>query len=261
MSRDTLFEVESLERRQMMAGDVSVSVVNEDLVIRGDQDGNELMIVGFGIDGVFEIIGANGTTVNGQNGVIVNGAVDDIRINLRSGDNRLGLFDVVSRDRLDIRTGNGDDVIVFEGSGSKNQTDLSTGGGDDTIYLSRTGSRKLNVRTGSGDDELGVDRSQYQYTQIAMSGGEDELYIGSSTLVQRARANLGGGNDRFMFENNTLMTTDLRFSGGGGTDAAGGDPVLLQSMELAGVTVASRSHFIDLSTGSIAGNLDLNAPV
>ena len=177
------FHVESLENRKMMAGDVLASVVNGDLVINGDNDNNELMIVGTGADGVYDIIAANGTAVNGNSAISVSGVTDDVRVNLRNGDNSLGVSNVFGPDRFRVRTGDGDDKIVFEESGSKNQLDIITRGGDDSVYLYRTGSRRINVRTGGGNDELALDDAQTQYFSATTGGGSDEMYFGNTVIV------------------------------------------------------------------------------
>ena len=78
--------VETLENRQMMAGDVSANVTGGgDLVLSGDNSDNQLVVVSTGIAGEYELRGLNNTTINGQQSVTVNGVDDDMRINLRGG--------------------------------------------------------------------------------------------------------------------------------------------------------------------------------
>src|SRR5437762_3371716 len=89
--------LESLEDRQMMTGNVLVSVSGGDLVVTGDSGANELRIIqslqnGAPIAGRFFITGQNGTTINGQaTGQFFQNVTDDLRINLNGGNDRLTL--------------------------------------------------------------------------------------------------------------------------------------------------------------------------
>ena len=255
------FEVESLESRKMMAGDVSVSVTDGDLVINGDNENNEFMIIGTGVDSPYDIIGVNGTSINGQSAITVDELTDDIRINLKNGDNTLGLSNVYAKDRMRVRTGKGNDTIVLEESGAKRMLNINSGSGDDSIYLYRSGSRRIDVRTGAGNDELALDNSQTQYLNAKTGGGNDEMYVGDTTFVFHARTNLGAGADKLMFQPGIAFGDDVRFVGGGGSDAYGGNGAVFQSFEVVGVTVDTLSHFIDFGVGQIESRIDLDAPI
>ena len=68
MSRATNFgraaRFESLEQRQLLAGDVLVNVVRGNLVIEGDAEGNEIAVTAGVERGAFLVTGLNGTTVH-----------------------------------------------------------------------------------------------------------------------------------------------------------------------------------------------------
>ena len=73
--------IESLEDRRMMAGDVSVDVTGGgDLVLDGDDAGNEVIIRRLPGAGAYQIQGLNGTTINGNGATaLVTGVTDDLR--------------------------------------------------------------------------------------------------------------------------------------------------------------------------------------
>ena len=96
-------DVESLEQRELLAGDVTAFVSRGDLVVLGDNDSNNLTITEVG--GTFTLTGI-GTTINGmaaaQN---FPGVTDDVRIYLRNGEDAVTLDDVDVPDDLLINGG------------------------------------------------------------------------------------------------------------------------------------------------------------
>src|SRR5215510_1169216 len=116
---------ESLESRQLMAGNVSVSVSLGDLVVTGDAQDNALQIIqarqnGVPTPGRYWIAPTNGTLINGQaSGRYVNNVFHDMRINLGAGKDSLTLSDgsddanfIVPNDLVINMGGGNDDVIV-----------------------------------------------------------------------------------------------------------------------------------------------------
>ena len=84
---------QTLESRQLMAGNVAVSVLNGDLKITGDVKDNDVAIVqtmqqGQVVPGSYYISGLNGTTINGASGgAYFTGVNHDFLINLTQGGN------------------------------------------------------------------------------------------------------------------------------------------------------------------------------
>ena len=73
--------LESLEPRQMLAGDVTVSVTGGNLSIVGDSEMNRITITATTTAGEFVVEGSN-TTVNGGLSATVSGVVGDVTIDL-----------------------------------------------------------------------------------------------------------------------------------------------------------------------------------
>lgn len=90
-----ILAVESLERRMMLAGDVDVKVAGGNLKIRGDAECNGVLIVQLR-DREYAVIGFDHdgapTTINGRNEpFIARGVKNNFLINLRKGDDLLGI--------------------------------------------------------------------------------------------------------------------------------------------------------------------------
>ena len=109
------FEV--LEDRQLLAGDVVVSVVRGELMLQGDTLDNKVIIVAGSEANSFVIKGLDGTTVHQQDDpaateVTVAG-VRSIRANLGDGNDLLALLGGDIRGNVSIRTGVGDDRVLI----------------------------------------------------------------------------------------------------------------------------------------------------
>src|SRR5262249_45868122 len=82
---------QTLESRQLMAGNVSAAVINGDLVVKGDVKSNDVAIFqvmqqGQVIPGRYFITGLNGTTINnGNSGFNATGVNRDFLIKMNLG--------------------------------------------------------------------------------------------------------------------------------------------------------------------------------
>ncbi|MEX0613839.1 MAG: hypothetical protein WD229_17105, partial [Pirellulales bacterium] len=108
---------ESLEQRQLLAGDVVLNVVDGNLTIQGDALDNKIMVTAGAEAGSFVITGLDTTTVHeeGQpattDPVTVTG-VKNIRAALGEGNDLIAVVGANVRGRLGIRTGAGDDRVL-----------------------------------------------------------------------------------------------------------------------------------------------------
>ena len=241
MSRPTSLhlELETLEAKRMMAGDVNVSVTGGgDLLVTGDQQDNQLVIESVGI-GNYRLTGIDGTRINGQQSVTVTGVEDDVRIQLRNGDNRLHLDGVLVRDDLQILTGSGEDKIWIENGVVGDDLDIRTGRGDDTLLMQRAlVNDRLNIRTDQGDDGVMFEQMRIQgRSRLNFGSGNDDLFVYRSDLDEGLTANLGSGDDAAYF--------DRTFGARQVTGAAGFDAVYTvgtsqqRSVEAVATAVAS----------------------
>jgi len=195
--------LESLEDRNLMAGDIIANVVNGSLVIRGDEASNGVAIRAGAEPGQYFIVGleagGEATSVNGVDAVLVSGVTRGIRAGLGQGDDVFRLSDANVRGAVSVSAGRGNDHISIGGRDSDDRADdrandrvantrirlglnLSTGLGNDSVHVGGTrvggGTR---IATGRGADEVGVRDSNLGHTAIiSTGGGEDAVNVGGS---------------------------------------------------------------------------------
>lgn len=158
----------------MMAGDVSVSVSHGDLKIDGDNAGSELVISSGANPGEFRIVGGNGTTINGLAELTVSGVADDVRIELRDGNNRIGIVDIEVLDDLRIRMGAGNDKIHVLSTDVTDRLNIRMDAGTDETLL-QADARRANVDSGSGSDKVAIYFSSVQNRMSVRLGAGDDL--------------------------------------------------------------------------------------
>lgn len=165
--------LEGLERRELLAGNLQVSVAGSKLFITGDDAANLAAVVALP-NGRYGVAGL-ATTINGGNAPFVtNRAISHIVANLNGGDDALALtndaqaiFDLANNEfQVDLEDLLGVDAVALQAL-----IDAST----PVAEFSLPGS--LTVAAGAGDDVIGVIGS-----------------IGGSVVVTLGTADVGGGN-------------------------------------------------------------------
>jgi hypothetical protein len=161
------YKFESLEARNLLAGDVTASIHHGDLVIKGDNLANGITITAGATAGTVVITGVNAggsaTNVNGTaNGTVsLSGFTDDLKINMKGGDDTVTITGLTVPDKAKLKGGKGNDTFTIDGSTfSKLKTSL--GRGDDTLDISdSTVSVKTRLNGGGGTNTLtnGTDNS------------------------------------------------------------------------------------------------------
>src|SRR5262249_3150905 len=102
---------ESLEQRNLLAGDVTASIVHGDLVIKGDDLANGITITAGTNAGTVVITGVDAggssTTVNGTaNGTVtLSGFTDDLKINMNGGDDTVSITELDVPGKVKIKGG------------------------------------------------------------------------------------------------------------------------------------------------------------
>jgi hypothetical protein len=189
--------VESMESRQLMAGNVFANVIGGNLVLSGDGQSNGVEVRQLGA-GKYHVIGLNfegaqtkivlgGVAANSQ---VVNGVASDFHINLNAGNDYLlmssaglpvGAKMVVPND-LHIRTHDGHDRVIVNNVQARDDIFVDTGSGDD--YVSMYGTRTFGSPLTADND-------------LAIHGGTGNDYVNLHTMLVRDSliVNLLDGND------------------------------------------------------------------
>ena len=135
---------EPLEERLMMSAGVTARIQGNTLVVRGDQGDNSVRI--FVDAGQVHVIGFNGTVVNEASGKgkgkgkgkaqpTAFDGVENLRIQMRDGNDRvqIGQLSVTGRALIDL--GRGDDDLTVTDSTFAGRTKIAAKGGNDRISM------------------------------------------------------------------------------------------------------------------------------
>ena len=209
-SRSSL-PIEQLESRLFMAGNITGTLVGEDLVISGDEMGNSLTLETTS-SGAWALSGRISaqpvdTTINGQNTsdapVLMTPPTGNLIVQLAGGNDRFDIFvfdgPLRIRKAFSLDMGSGDDTAILIGIssssvGSEFLIDLGEGndylsaggfgigtdiviqgrGGNDSIGISRSASRDLAVHAGEGYDAVRVEYSQIRNSTLIDGGTEGD---------------------------------------------------------------------------------------
>jgi hypothetical protein len=182
---------EALERRDLLAGDVLVSVVDGSLVVEGDELGNVVSITAGAAEGEFVVSGLDGTTVHQEGDppaaeVTVTGVTGGLRADLGEGDDELTLVDAGFAGNVSIGMGDGNDTVNIgaEAVGLAQVLPL-----DASVRVHGL----LNIRTGDGDDEVNIDDAAIRGSlNIGTGMGEDLVSLGGELAPAPATSVLGG---------------------------------------------------------------------
>jgi hypothetical protein len=207
----------------LLAGDVLVNVVDGNLRIAGDAEGNEILITAGAEPGSFVITGVDGTTLDGAADPITVTGVRNIRINLGEGNDLAAVAGANIRGNVGIQTGAGDDrVLIGTGEGAPELAGILPA--DLTVYAKGV----IHVETGADADTVNVDDAIAAALSIDSGDGNDAVSVGSAAplgdLDARVSArfgvhvNLGAGNDELNMDQ--LRTRGLIVARGGAGDNA-----------------------------------------
>lgn len=234
---------ESLENRQLLAGDVAVfHAADNILYVRGDAASNQIEIRGTD-SGAIVVEGLNGTRINGQsrmrlanNGNTLNG----LRVRLEGGDDLLFVEELRIRQTAVVQGGAGSDTIGFDEVRLGQDLTIMGEGGDDAVALDEVSLRNLvvmgddgndligldevdvrgttTIRGGVGNDRLAIDESLHRGA-VFISGDDGSDFIGldQSTIRGTTVIDTGAGNDT-LYLDDTIVSGNATVQGGGGND-------------------------------------------
>jgi hypothetical protein len=250
MSRRPL-RIESLERRMLLAGDVSVAVVRGDLVITGDlvpgDVAESVRIAHDGTNYTVEGLGGtqlrfNGATIPTETTISVGPVTRDIIVDMKTGDDSVEIVGssiinplLVPRN-LTIRGGTGVDSITVENVQVQGVLNVDGGAGDNTVEIkgSRV-NRDALIKGGVDGDVITIDGSNFlgKLTVDAL-GGTNEIFVAGGSSVVRDTLLKGG------LSTDTIKIDGASFSGKLTIDALAG----LNDIEVKNVSSVARDALI-----------------
>lgn len=159
-----LLDVEALEHRLVLDGNVTVGLRSGLLVIAGDSLDNQVEI-SQPTPGTIRVEGLDGTTVNGQGFTEVGGAVRNVTIQMRQGGvDQLGIQGPV-RIAADLRVTLGDGELTIEGS-------------DGPVEIGRN----LNIQAGENGNVTMINEVSVGGTASIRAGGSVLAVAGLATI-------------------------------------------------------------------------------
>jgi hypothetical protein len=224
--RRTCLTIERLESRMALAGNITAIMVGDDLVITGDEQGNDLIFSTPSLGSTYDwALSGNDTTINGidtsQEPVPFSGVIGNVVIRTGAGDDRLsvnGFLPMLTIQKaLIVDMGLGSDAAHLFGGQIRNQVVVQLGDGHDTFSATHYGvSADMIVRGGLGNDSIKVLLSSSRDLAIDAGEGFDHVRVESSQLRNSTLLDGGAEGDRLEIFNSDLPNDSAIFGGEGG---------------------------------------------
>ena len=244
----------------------SFDQTNRTLAITGSQNNDEIAIIADIVTGRLIVRGRNGTRVNQQPQVYVQGqdffnnaSLYTVSVNLGEGDNQLTVrtntTDPASLyagfDRIEYRSGSGNDLLVMNEITVFGMTYIKTDGGDDFVHIKDNVLHRTDIYTHTGNDVLELaENTIYSRARLLMGGNNDLLDIRGNSFEQqgliteeptailptnptnRFQFLAGYGDDGLHYVANTIYdSSQLVLDSGGGNDKIFSDSDLVGNFE------------------------------
>lgn len=240
-ARTKSLRVESLESRQMMAGDVNAFAINRILYINGDVAANGIALVDGG-NGDFNLVGliqgGSATTINGSANSQVFTKIRDVVITMGKGDDAVAVSGITIKGNLYLAVSQGNDAIglgdfadtgLFDNAvdallGSltvQKSMIVSADDGNDTVLARALAVEKSFIlTTGEGDDTVSFDTngvagvSSLKGVTVSTAGGADTVSLNAMTVAKGLTVETGTENDEVTISNTTAKDVTVVLSTG-----------------------------------------------
>lgn len=216
-SRVSALNYAALEPRQLLAGDVQVSFRGGTLIVTGDSAANQITIVG--TDSGLSVTGQN-TLINGATTPFnVSGAIRNVNIQMRDGDDTATVRNVTVGRDFEIHGDNGADQLRLFHVFSR-RFEAFLGSGDDTLELEdiRT-DREFRVLMGAGNDSVGLKHLIAGRNAIVVGGEGNDLFAADELFaIKKFNLDLGSGDDQAIFAGRMDVYRSSNFDLGAGDD-------------------------------------------
>lgn len=194
--------IERLEARRLLAGNVTVSVVDGDLIVSGDGLRNRIQIDAMGLEaGEVRVRPVDESTlVNGDTLAILTGVTGDLRISLGGAADTLSVRDLAVAGDLQIDGGRSSDSILLNRVTVSGALSVRGRFGDDAITVldSRVGGRST-ILGDDGNDRLILDQSTFLQNVTVHGGrGVDAISVDTAKLGKGSSVGAQPGDDEIV---------------------------------------------------------------
>jgi hypothetical protein len=216
--------LESLEDRDLKAGDVTVFKSGDDLVIIGDGAANEVRIRQS--LGRLVVEGLNGTEINGRDRAFKEFIGGNVRVDLNNGLDKLTvdhetplLFNTDIKG--DLQVDEVEDVKLFNVDVRGNlDVDLENVNGRLRMFdFTVEGSTNVHATNGSQDVEMSAGFFDQGVTINLAGGGNDDVILSSVNADRSINITTGSGRDEVRVDFFTRIGDDLRINTGANDDS------------------------------------------
>jgi hypothetical protein len=216
-----------------IAGNVTAAIVNHGLTLTGDNGSNQINIQQVGTN-QFEVIGENGTTVNGKANQTFS-ITGNISANFKSGDDGV-FFDGTKTSggymtlpgSLTVGLGDGTNALVLQNTFVSGNLSVTGGSGADFVQFYNSGvglgtynggNNDCSINLGAGANTITTDYLRVQrdllITDLSSSG--DFMLLQGVSAGRNVNIQTGNGSDDITIDN-FFAKNDLNISTGGGND-------------------------------------------
>ena len=203
-----------LEPRQLLAGNVTATVVKGDLIIQGDAEKNHIIVTGLGMGAGDVIIqpADDSTKINGEFfQAVMEGVTGSVRIALGAKPDSVVVEHLNFPKGLTIDGGKHGDAITVKESKIGGALTLVGGHGDDSLtVLNSTVTGATSVRGDGGHDLINLDLATFNGKVAANGGQGHDTFALNSTFNAGKMVDGDRGRDSFV----TGVNVNTSFRGG-----------------------------------------------
>lgn len=214
--KTTKLNVETLESRQLMAGDVMLYNNGNGFTLVGDSQANSVRIEQV-FSGYYRVTGYN-TTINGRSSSDVYAPNANLTVYLGGGSDSLTIQgnsqSNVNFNSMYIDMGQGSDWMMVDQVFTKYNSTIRSGyswnNDIDNVFVNRFSSQSsLSINAGAGNDQIWVQNSWIAGSlQVDTGSGSDILNLKSSA-IDSIFANMGTEDDMLTRRDVTTRYTDI----------------------------------------------------
>ncbi|MDM4015869.1 hypothetical protein [Roseiconus lacunae] len=194
---------QQVDQRLLMAGDVGVQMIGNDLHIVGNGSSNRVDVAR--VNGSIRVTGNylyGATTINGQSSPFeVNAStVDDVFISMNGGNDRVFVNNLqlnnTSHGDLVIDTDSGNDLVGVYNTIARDIVIRTHSHNDEVIVAYSNATDDIDIELGSGHDELDLyHASAGDWIDIDGDTGNDDVAIQYSSAADKLYADMDSGDD------------------------------------------------------------------